>query len=147
MTSYTRVALSLGVAPRATDEELEIDLLSTSNLAGGDPDHGPLTGTRALMLAVLEDAIRCYLDGRGRVCEEAERWIKANWRGSPFCFVIVCETLRLDPQAVRAMLERIRASKVSSRTAIPRARRNVRVPGRVCSGKLPRLRRAARRTR
>lgn len=147
MTTYTRVAMSLGIAPRATDEELEIDLLSTSNLAGGDADRGPVTGTRALMLAVLEDAIRCYLDGRGRLCEEAERWIKANWRSSPFSFVIVCETLRLDPGAVRTMLERIKATKISSRTAIPRARRNVRVPGRVCSSKLPRLRRAARRTR
>lgn len=132
MTSYRRVALSLGIAPTATDEELDIDLLRSSNIGGGDPDRTPITGTRALMLAVLEDAIRCYLDGRKSISQEAERWLKANWRDSPFSFVIVCETLRLDPQAVRCMLDRMKEAKVSSRDALPRARNNVRVPGRVC---------------
>jgi hypothetical protein len=134
MTSYRRVALSLGIAPSASDEELEIDLLSSSPL-GGDADRAPITGTRALMLAVLEDAIRCYLDGRKHASEEAERWIMANWRESPFTFVIVCETLRLDPEAVRRSLREMKKAKVSSRDAIPRARNNVRVPGRVCTRK------------
>lgn len=133
MDSYRRVALSLGIAPSSADDDLEIDLL-TSGALGGDCDR-PLTGTRALMLAVLEDAIRCYLDGRKQVSEEAERWIKANWRGSPFTFVIVCETLKLDPSAVRNSLEKMKKAKVSSRDAIPRARNNVRVPGRVCTRK------------
>jgi len=132
MTSYRRLALSLGLAPTATDEELEIDLLSSSSIGGGDPNRTPITGTRALMLAVLEDAIRCFLDGGRRVSDEAERWIKANWRSSPFSFVIICETLRLDPQAVRCMLDKMKAARVSSRDALPRARNNVRVPGRVC---------------
>ncbi len=143
MTSYRRMAQSLGVAPTATDEELEIDLLRSGAIGGGDPDRTPITGTRALMLAVLEDAIRCYLDGRKHISEEAERWIKANWRGSPFTFVIVCETLRLDPQAVRCSLDKMKSAQVSSRAAIPRARNNVRVPGRVCTRKSRSLRRVS----
>ena len=142
MGSYSRVALGLGFAPMAIDEELDLDMLR-GPLSGDDTERRPFTGTRALMLAVLEDAIRCYLDARGRVADEAERWIKANWRESPFSFVIVCETLRLDPQAVRRTLEKLKLAKVSSRRAIPRARRNVRAAGRVCTRKVP-VRRAAR---
>ena len=93
------------------------------------------------MLAVLEDAIRCYLDGGKHLSEEAQMWIENNRRHSPFTFVIVSETLGLDPQAVRVMLRQMKARRVNSRRAIPRARKNVRAAGRVCNRTRPPARR------
>ena len=134
MTAFNRDGFNLSFAPTLEEDELDAALLR-GPLGGADSTPAPLTGTRALMLAVLEDAIRCYLDGARRDAEEAEDWIRDNWRGSPFAFVVVCETLHLDPQATRRMLTKMRDEKTSSREAIPRARNNVRVPGRVCGRK------------
>jgi hypothetical protein len=68
------------------------------------------TGERALMLAVLEDAIRCFQEHRrdtrakpGRLAREAEEWItdESDW---PFSFTAVCTAVGLEPEAVRAAL-------------------------------------------
>jgi hypothetical protein len=142
MTSYREVAQSLGLLPGRDDD---VEILSSGAIAGGEPRTAQLTGTKALMLAVLEDAIRCYLDGRKHIAEEAEDWIRSNQRQSPFSFSIVCETLGLDPSATRIKLREIKAMAVSSREAIPRARKNVRVPGRVCTRKTNRDRRMLRK--
>jgi hypothetical protein len=83
------------------------------------------------MLAVLEDGIRCFLGRAKLVAEEAELWIRSHRRSSPFAFVVVCETLGLDPDAVRTTVWRMKAEHISPRQAIPRSRNNVRVPGRV----------------
>lgn len=60
------------------------------------------------MLAVLEDGIRSYQHGMGRTRTEAEQWIWSPDRYSPFCFVVLCEVLGLDPSAVRGALGRVR---------------------------------------
>jgi hypothetical protein len=113
------------------DEDL-VDV-QWQTLTAGESRSGQLTGTKALMLAVLEDGIRSYL-GRSRLlADEAECWIFSRARQSPFCFVVVCETLGLQPDAVRKTLERLKSEHVSPRKAIPRARHNVRRPGRVCA--------------
>ena len=65
-------------------------------------------GMKALMLAVLEDGIRCYVMGKGRVRQEAEDWIGSNQRRQPFDFNVICETLDLQPAAVREALQSIR---------------------------------------
>ena len=73
---------------------------------------------RALMLAVLEDAIACY-QGRffksSRASEmlfqEAEEWIKSN-DDEIFSFNNVCETLGLDPKNLRKGLEQWRAKQM-----------------------------------
>jgi hypothetical protein len=145
MASLKEIALSLGLTPDAIDPDLEAELLASESLAGGESRTAPISGTKALMVAVLEDAIRCYLDGGKRLSEEAEGWIQSNRRGSPFCFAVVCETLHLNPHAVRRSLKHMKQEKVSSRAAIPRARNNVRVPGRVCSRKLAPRSRSLRR--
>ncbi len=69
------------------------------------------SGEKALHLAVPADGIRCFTarpqnrhedpDRRGA---EAEAWIKAVDEESPFSFVNVCETLGVDPDALRAVL-------------------------------------------
>jgi len=68
-------------------------------------------GPRALMLAVLEDAIRCIEEGRRRrhfytrrLAAEAEAWVRCEQRDWPFSFVIICEVLGFDVDAVRARL-------------------------------------------
>ena len=67
-------------------------------------------GERALMLAVLEDAIRCLQEhSRGaraeprRLAREAEAWIRSNVE-RPFSFVSVCEELDIPARALRTAL-------------------------------------------
>jgi hypothetical protein len=72
------------------------------------PRHDSLVcGEKALMLAVLEDAIRC-LDRRSRsgarLAREAEAWIRANDTRWPFSFVNVCAHLEIDASRLRAAL-------------------------------------------
>jgi hypothetical protein len=110
-------------------------VLHLQSVTGGEPRSGQLTGTKALMLAVLEDGIRSYLGGAKIISQEAEFWIHSHRRQSPFSFVVVCEMLGLDPDAVRKTLKRMKGERVSPRKAIPRARHNVRIPGRVYARK------------
>ncbi len=88
-----------------------------------------LTGTRALMLAVLEEGIRSYLRGSRTVAHDAEFWILSQHQRSPFAFAVVCEMLGLDADAVRTTLQRMKRDNVPR--PLPRARHNVRATGRV----------------
>lgn len=110
------------------DDDLDIRHLATAS--GGDARSSQFTGTKALMLAVLEDGVRSYLGGSRLLTQEAECWIRSPQRRSPFSFVVVCETLGLDPTAVRTTLEQMKTQNIPRR-ALPRSRHNVRVPGRV----------------
>ena len=116
-------------------EDDDLDLLRLAPVTGGEPRSGQLTGTKALMLAVLEDGIRSYLGNSRIISQDADYWIHSHKRQSPFSFVVVCEMLGLDPDAVRKTLRRMKEQKVSPRKAIPRARHNVRIPGRVYARK------------
>ena len=113
-----------------TDEFTAADRLTP--VGGGESRSGQFTGTKALMLAVLEDGIRSYLGGRRIVADEAEIWILSRRRGSPFCFDIVCETLGLDAEAVRTRIKQMKRDN-PSRRALRRSRHNVRIPGRVAA--------------
>jgi hypothetical protein len=120
----------------STDDD-DLHLLLLHPVTGGEPRTGQLTGTKALMLAVLEDGIRSYLGGSQVIAHEAEFWVHSQRRHSPFSFVVVCEMLGLDPDAVRKTLRRMKSENVSPRKALPRARHNVRIPGRVYARKAP----------
>lgn len=115
--------------------EFDLDLLRLTSLGGGEPRSAQYTGTKALMLAILEDGIRSYLSPVGRIRSEAEYWVTAGRQRSPFSFVVVCETLGLEPEAVRAALERLRARNVAPRRVLGRSRPNVRRTGRLVSGR------------
>lgn len=95
------------------------------------PGASQLTGTRALMLAVLEDGIRSFLGSSRVLAHDAEQWILSRRRQSPFSFIVVCEVLGFAPEAVRERLLAMKSSETPTRRTLPRARRNVRVPGRV----------------
>ncbi|HJW68641.1 MAG TPA: hypothetical protein VJ829_04715 [Candidatus Binatia bacterium] len=75
-----------------------------------------ICGEKALLLAVLEDAIRC-LDHRsrspGRLAREAEAWIRASDQRWPFSFVNVCVHLGIDADRLRTVL----LSRVAARRA------------------------------
>jgi len=64
-------------------------------------------GERALMLAVLTDAIQC-LEGRGRdgqlLKAEARRWVASRDQRWPFSFESICGVLDIDPQTIRRRL-------------------------------------------
>ena len=117
-------------------EDDDIDIRQLATVSGGECSSR-FTGTKALMLAVLEDGIRSYLGGSRVIAHEAEFWIYSHRRHSPFSFVVVCEMLGLDPDAVRKTLRRMKSENVSPRKALPRARHNVRIPGRVYARKMP----------
>ena len=125
--------LARGGGFEAEDEDL--NLLRFHPVTGGESRSGQLTGTKALMLAVLEDGIRSYLGGSKIIAQDAEYWIYSHRRQSPFSFVVVCEMLGLDPDAVRKTLKRMKSENIPARKALPRARHNVRIPGRVYARK------------
>jgi hypothetical protein len=75
-------------------------------------EAGPAAGERALMRAVLEDAIRC-MGGevgpgrqRAQLATDARRWVSAADPRWPFSFENVCDGLGLDPSCLRGRLLR-----------------------------------------
>jgi hypothetical protein len=78
-------------------------------------------GEVRLVIAILEDAVRCIERGHGtrnfqmRVQRrDAERWIASRTRGHVFAFENVCGILKLSPEEVRS---RIAFWRDRSRTA------------------------------
>jgi hypothetical protein len=80
-----------------------------AQIFGGARSDGDTSGPRALMLAVLGDAVRCIEEGRSRrhfrarrLAAEAEAWVRCERREWPFSFVNICEVLGFDVDAMRA---------------------------------------------
>jgi hypothetical protein len=73
---------------------------------------GPAAGERALMRAVLEDAVRCLAgeigarDERPQLAADARRWVLDPDLHWPFSFENVCDALGLDAGRLRAELLR-----------------------------------------
>jgi len=105
--------------------------LTAALIGGGERRNAVLSGIKGLLLAVLEDGIRSYLSPVAEVRGEAEYWVGSGRTRSPFAFVVICETLGLEPSAVRAALERMRAQQIDASRAIGRTRPNVRRAHRV----------------
>ena len=118
----------------AAAADLDLDLGDLSSLAGGEPGRAPLTGIKALMLAVLDNGIAAYLSSVATLHTEAEAWVNSRSQRSPFAFPVVCETLGLEPGAVRVALHRWRESEAPRRQA-GRRRPNVSRAGRVVARK------------
>jgi hypothetical protein len=77
--------------------------------------NGDTSGPRALMLAVLEDAVQCIEPGRRRrrfharrLAAEAEAWVRSDRRDWPFSLVNVCEVLGFEAAAFRKVLVTMR---------------------------------------
>jgi len=72
-----------------------------------------LEGEQKLMLAVLEDAVDCYLKNmnaksrrRRLLFYEVQNWMSARNRVGLFSYHTLCESLGIDPKALRAALEK-----------------------------------------
>jgi hypothetical protein len=72
------------------------------------------------MLAILEDAIKCYQNNllakrgsAGRLFTEAEEWILENGNDWIFSFKNICETLGFNPEYVRQGLLRWKQEKTA----------------------------------
>ena len=82
------------------------------------------SGEKALMLAVLEDGIRCFQEHLRNprsnprlLSQQAEAWIRAVDYDWPFSFNNVCETLGIDPGALRDALLNWKAKRLAERDA------------------------------
>jgi len=82
------------------------------------------SGEKALMLAVLEDGIRCFQEHLRNprsnprlLSQQAEAWMRAVDYEWPFSFNNVCETLGIDPSALRAALLAWKAMRLAEREA------------------------------
>lgn len=104
------------------DDDILRQLFAFGSLAGGEPRRTEYVGTKALMLAVLEEGIRNYCGPQGRVRMEAEAWVRSN-RRSAFSFTVICEMLGFEPEAVRGALPRLQRH---SKQQLGRVRPNVR---------------------
>jgi len=73
---------------------------------------------RQLMVAVLQDALRTFQHGRPALAAEVDIWLRARDRRWPFAFLVVCETLGLDPGAVERAARQRRAGTERTRRRI-----------------------------
>ncbi len=74
--------------------------------------HNVLEGERALMFAVLVDALDTYVRTRNAkdhskraAFNEVNGWIRSRSTASPFSFETVCDSLSLNPGAIRFSLK------------------------------------------
>jgi hypothetical protein len=70
---------------------------------------------RRLMMAVLQDAIRCYRDGansrsalKRKNFVEVNEWFCDDLGNGPFSFLVVCEILEIVPEYLRLGLAQLR---------------------------------------
>ena len=117
------------------DDHLDLRADLQGIISGGEPRHSILGGVKGLFLAVLEDGIRSYLRPVPELRAEAEYWVSSSRARSPFAFVVICETLGLEPAAVRDALQRLRVQRVGPGRVIGRTRPNVRRANRVTQRK------------
>jgi hypothetical protein len=82
-----------------------------AQMSGGVRWDADTSGPRALMLAVLEDAVRCIENrrwprrfGARRLAAEAEAWVRCDRADWPFSFLNVCDALGIDVDAMRSRL-------------------------------------------
>ena len=88
-----------------------------------DPDAALLRGQgeRALMCAVLEDAIRCLMGqgypghSRGLLAARARAWVAARDHRWPFSFECICDALGIESSPLRRHLLRDRWELIATR--------------------------------
>ena len=80
-----------------------------------------ISGEKALMLAVLEDGIRCFQEHLRNprsnprlLSQQAEQWIRAVDYEWPFSFQNVCETLGINPESLRGALLGWKAKRLAA---------------------------------
>ena len=99
--------------------------------SGARADDLPIRPIKRLMLAVLEDAMRCYQTCgnarsrlRRRLFAEAEAWILDRRAEGPFAFETICQTLGIEPDCLRKGLRHWRVQQLNGHNPRPLARRS-----------------------
>jgi hypothetical protein len=89
------------------------DVLLTQQYLDNFRRKTPLEPEKALLLAVLDDAVRCFQDNvlsqnkkKQLLFEEAEAWLFSDESDGVFSFVSICALLGFDPGYVRRGLRR-----------------------------------------
>jgi hypothetical protein len=138
-----QIADTRDVGPRPRDPEILAELFAPEIVLPDQIHQGYrrdsyLSGEKALMLAVLEDGIRCFQEHlknprvRPRLlARQAEKWIRsADWDW-PFSFNNVCESLSLNPECLRNRLLTPRANGEAAPKPRPSSHRVYRLTPRV----------------
>lgn len=108
------------------------DALTPAQYYSGLRAHDlPIRPIKRLMLAVLEDAMRCYQTcgnargrARRRLFAEAEAWLLDHRADGPFAFETICQTLGIDPGCLRSGLRHWRVEQLGGSNPRPLARRS-----------------------
>lgn len=85
----------------------------------------PWSSIRALMLAVLEEAIHSLRSPDSLARAEAELWMTSRERRYVFSFAVICEALGLEPSAVRRSVIGLLDKRPTGRRLLKRSRPNV----------------------
>ena len=106
-TSNDRVR-HLGVQPDAyIDGPFSLECVLPSQFARRRAPH---TGEERLIMAVLEDAIRCFFGDDPQARIESTVWLRERGGAGPFAFENICDVLGLEAGQLRKGLFRQRAS-------------------------------------
>jgi len=96
------------------------DVVLPEQFFEGARSDSQASGEKALMLAVLEDGIRCFQEHLRNprsnprlLSQQAEAWMRAIDYEWPFSFNNVCETLGIDPSALRGALLSWKAKRLA----------------------------------
>jgi hypothetical protein len=84
------------------------DVLTPEQFYDSRKDDSNIRPVKKLMMAILEDALRCFqnncdakIGSRKRLFQEAEHWLCGEGGDGPFSFEMVCETLGIEPSFLR----------------------------------------------
>lgn len=107
------------------------DVLTPGQYYDSRRDDSTIAPLKRLMLAVLEDALRCFQNNAGtksgarkRLFAEAEQWLCGEGGDGPFAFETVCETLGIEPSFLRSGLKEWRAQQIAGVSPRRLARRS-----------------------
>jgi hypothetical protein len=107
------------------------DIITPAQFYDSRHDDGPVAPVKRLMMAVLEDALRCFQNNadarfgpRKRLFTDAEQWLCADHGDGPFSFETVCETLGIEPQFLRSKLREWRQQQIAGIATRRLARRS-----------------------
>lgn len=105
------------------------DVVTPAQFFDSRRDDSTIRPVKRLMLAVLEDALRCFQNNadaksgpRRRLFVEAEEWLCGSGGEGPFSFESVCQTLGIEPGFLRRGLLEWRAQQLAG-SAQPRLAR------------------------
>ena len=107
------------------------DIITPEQFYDSRHDDSKIAPVKRLMMAVLEDALRCFQNNasaksapRKRLFAEAEQWLCVDTGDGPFSFDTVCETLGIEPDFLRGGLKIWRNQQLAGISARRLARRS-----------------------